>query len=326
MSLLSVLSLARNVDASVQEDNITPLSGGFSSSAYKISLPHDTFVLLIARPGGVSMPNYGHTFVVLSLLQKHKYAYAPQPLWLEEKHTALAIRHFDGMSSDTFDFSLAGIDPLRVSLAVIDALLDTAAIKFDEYSEMAQRIGVVPLAIETASMGAKLYGTQWFEIVKANCPDSHLVQWLRPRVERSMEMAHTFDMREPMFVHGDPSNPNILIGTDGSFLLIDWDSARFKTTWAEYLIAYTTNLTDFMKPYRSEIIAHVASRNGVSVPELTQQVEDTRRFSEVFDVNWAAMMMAKVHCGEVGGDIDHFRSIALERIHKYDQAFGLSIN
>ena len=103
-------------------------------------------------------------------------------------------------------------------------------------------------------------------------------------------------------------------------MFIDWDSSRFHVSGPEFYIAYTTHLTDFMKPYRREIIAHVAKREGIEVSELTHRVRSYRRYTEVFDVNWAAMMMAKVADNQIDGDIEEFSKIALERIKVYEES------
>jgi hypothetical protein len=76
-----------------------------------------------------------------------------------------------------------------------------------------------------------------------------------------------------------------------------------------------------MRPYRQALIEHVAKRTGITEAELSKRVLNFRRYSEVFDVNWAAMMMAKVNAKEAEGNIEHFRKIALERIKIYESSF-----
>ncbi|MBI5004163.1 phosphotransferase [Candidatus Kaiserbacteria bacterium] len=322
MSLDAILDLAKQVDSGIEVKDITPLQGGFSSQAYKVDRGDRPFVLLVERPGSVSPSNYGHAYTVITLLQKHNFKYAPLPLWLKEDHKALAISFFDGVASDTFNFDSNHIDSSRVALEVIDSLLDTASITLDEYENTAKNFGVEPLPIESPMDGARKYGTVWLDIVRKSCPDEDIVAWLEPRVERSIELAKTMGNNPPVFGHGDPSNPNILLRQDGSFMLIDWDSARFHTSGPEFFVAYTTNLTDFMKPYREVLTSHVAQKIGVSVEEFTHRVHEYRRYTEVFDVNWAAMMMARINAGEVSGDIHEFRAIAQERMKIYDSSFG----
>ena len=320
----SVLEMARLVDPTVKSEDIAPLNGGFSSQAYKINHPERPFVLLTARPGGVSNTNYGHAFVVLKILESRSYPYAPKPLWLKGDKMAIALEYFKGKTSDAYDFVGQRVDPLRQSFRVIEALLDTHDITRDTYEATARSYNLEPLATETAIDAANIYGKSWFEVVRTSCPDRDIVVWLEPRLERSYGLAQELSKQLPIFSHGDPSNPNILIAEDGTFKLIDWESSRFQTVWAEYLIAYTTNLTDFMKPYRKEVIDHVASRIGISGAELTTKVDTYRKFAEVFDVNWAAMMMAKVVNGTAQGDASHFRDIARERMQRYDALFPLS--
>jgi aminoglycoside phosphotransferase (APT) family kinase protein len=322
MSLDVILDLARQIDSEVEIKDIIALQGGFSSQAYKIDRGDHSFVLLVERPGSVSHSNYGHAYAVLTLLQKHNFKHAPLPLWLKEDHKALAISYFDGVASDTFNFDSGHVDPSRMAIEVIDSLLDTASITLDEYESAAKTLGVEPLPTESPMDGAKKYGTAWFEIVKKSCPDTDIVAWLEPRVERSVELAKTMGNNPPLFGHGDPSNPNILLRPDGSFMLIDWDSSRFHTSGPEFFVAYTTHLTDFMKPYREALTSHVAQRLGVSAEEFARKVYEYRRYTEVFDVNWAAMMMSRVNAGEVTGDINEFRAIAHERINTYDASFG----
>ncbi|MDB5170956.1 MAG: hypothetical protein JWO35_650 [Candidatus Saccharibacteria bacterium] len=321
MSTNLILTLARQVNSKVEQNHISELSGGFSSQAYKVDVAGEPFVLLVQREGAVSQSNYGHTYVVLTLLQRHGFTHAPQPLWLKDDHAALAISFYEGIASDAFDFEQTGINSEQLAIAVMDSLLDAAEVAMDEYKQLAAELNVTPLPVKTPGKAAAEYGTEWLQIVTQSCPDPDIVAWLEPRVQCSVAMAEQFGNNKSLFGHGDPSNPNILLGADGSFMLIDWDSARFQTTGPEFYVAYTTHLTDFMKPYRQTLIAHVAHRLNIPEEELTSRVHEFRRFTEVFDVNWAAMMMAKVSTGEITGDVSHFRAIALERMRIYEQSF-----
>jgi aminoglycoside phosphotransferase (APT) family kinase protein len=317
-----ILNLAQQVNPNVKKDHISKLSGGFSSQAYKVDGDDGVFVLLAQRPEAVSRSNYGHAYVVMTLLQRHGIAHTPQPLWLKDDQSALAVSYYDGVASDNFDFMQPGINAERIAIEVIDTLLDAAVISQGEYKELAAQLGVRPLPIEASEDAAAKYGTGWLEIVKESCPDQSIIDWLEPRVQRSVAMAgHIGNKKKPSFGHGDPSNPNILLRNDGSFMLIDWGSARFHTTGPEFYVAYTTHLTDFMKPYRQTLIHHVADRLGVSVEEFSDKVYQFRRYNGVFDVNWAAMMMAKINAGEATGDIEQFHRIALERINAYEKSF-----
>jgi hypothetical protein len=278
-------------------------------------------VLLVEKEGAVSDSHYGHSYVVLKLLETIGYSYAPRPVWLHPEKTAMIISFFAGHASNEFDFTAASTDPMKLSLQVIDAILDTASIPKSDYDALCKAYNVEPLPVLTTADLAKEIGTDWFTIVKESCPDKDIVDWLRCKVARSVDYANQIVPHPPTLGLGDPSNPNILINESGEFKLIDWDSSSYNTEGPEYYIAYTTHLVDFMKPYKKEIIEHVAKRNGVSYFDLTQRVFEYSRYYQVFDVNWAAMMMAKVHAGEIQGDIDTFRKIAKERIALYEDTF-----
>ena len=316
-----ILDLARQVKSNTEQKHISLLSGGFSSQAYKIDTGNnEPFVLLVERPGGVSQSNYAHGFIVLKLLQNHGYKYSPSPLWLKNDHKAIAISFFDGVSSEQFKFN-EKISPEHLAIEVMDSLLETSFVTLEEYQQLASKYNVEQPPIETPIEVARQYGTEWFELVKKSCPDKDIVDWLEPRVIQSVELAKSLGDNKPIFGHGDPSNPNILISQDGTFKLIDWDSSRFHTTIPEFFIYYTTHLTDFMKPYREVLIRHVSERLSIPVEVLNKKVTELRHFSEVFDVNWAGMMMAKVNSGETTGNINEFRKIAKERIKKYEESF-----
>ena len=317
----SILELARQVNPKVEQQHIVELSGGYSSKAYKINIADSPFVLLIEREGAVSSANYGHSYTVLSLLQKHNLAHAPLPLWLEPNHKALAVSFFEGIAADQFDFAASAIDTEQLSIAVIDNLLDAAVVELNEYKELASRLNVTPLPIQTAQDAAREYGQEWFKIVQKSCPDPSIINWLEPRIETMQRLANTMNRSKPALGHNDPSNPNILLNTKGDFMLIDWDSARFHTAGPEFYISYTTELTDFMKPYSQKLIEHVASKLDMAQDEFANRVHECRRFSSIGDVNWAAMMMAKVNSGEIEGNLENFRNLARQRIARYEQAF-----
>ncbi len=315
-----IIALARNISPNLEPNLISLLQGGFSSQAYKVS-PKDSapFVLLVEREGGVSNQDYGLAYVVLTLLKEHKYRYSPKALWLNDNHTALAISYFDGTVSNKAN--LNNLDTEKLAIQVIDSLLDTSVIALEKYKQLAKEYGVTQNPIETSKEGAKLYGTEWLEIVEHSCPDKDIIDWLKPRVERSVRLINEAKEHTPTFGHGDPSNPNILIKSNGDFMLVDWASAKFHTSGPEFFVAYTTHLTDFMKPYREVLIKHVANMLNIPVGEFRDRVTNFRLASEVFDVNWAAMMMAKVNSGETKGDVDELRKIAHERIKLYEQDF-----
>jgi len=315
------LVLARNINEHITDSDITLLSGGYSSQAYKVESDGDSYILLMQKDGAVSGSQYGHSFVVLKLLAVVGYAYAPKPIWLHSEKTAMIISFFDGTASDIFDFNKAAIDPLDLSLRVIDALLDTGTIIKNDYDDLCKEYDVEPLPVLTIEEHAQQIGTDWFVIVEESCPDIDIVDWLRGRVASSVEYANSMTPNKPTLGLGDPSNPNILIAKTGEFMLIDWDSSSFNTEGPEYYVSYTTHLTDFMRPFKKEIIEHVAQRVGVSYNDLARRIFEYSRYYQVFDVNWAAMMMVKVASGEVQGNIETFRKIAIDRIAKYEESF-----
>lgn len=318
-----IIALARNINPKVELKDITPLDGGFSSQAYKVSVGNDPFVLLVERAGAVGTVNYGSAYLILTLLKKHEYKYAPQPIWLKDDHQAMAMSYFDGTASDKFDFSNTNTEELAIK--VMDALLDTAFVTLAEYNELAKQYKVAENPIQTTQEGAQKYGVEWLEIVKKSCPDTDIINWLEPRVERSVQLAEKLGNHKPTFGHSDPSNPNILIKKSGEFILIDWDSAKFHTSGPEFYVSYTTHLTDFMGPFRDTLVKHVAKRCNIAEEEFAKTVTEFRQCTEVFDVNWAAMMMAKVNSGEAKGDINDFRKIAHERMELYETDFDTNI-
>lgn len=201
-------------------------------------------------------------------------------------------------------------------------MLDTSDITIEEYKQLAKEFKIKRLPIETPSSTLKKCGINWFKIVKKSCPDNDIIDWLKPRIDNSIKMVRNIGNSKPTFELGDPSDPNILINKSGEFMLIDWDSARFGTTNPEYYIYYTTQLTKFMKPYRDILISHMSNRLNISKSELSDRVFELRRFYEILDVNWAAMMMARVNLDDIDGNIDNFRNIAKQRIKLYEQTFG----
>lgn len=318
-----IVTLARKVNPKVEPIDITLLQGGYSSQAYKITIENSkSFVLLVERTGAVGTVNYGHAYIVLKLLKNHNYQYAPEPIWLDDDHQSMAMSYFDGTASDKFDFSNTNTKELAIK--VVDALLDTADITLDEYNELAKQFNVTGNPIQTTQEAAQKYGVEWLEVVKQSCPDKDIIDWLEPKIDMSVQLAEKIGNHKPTFGHGDPSNPNILVKQNGNFMLIDWDSSKFHTSGPESFVSYTTHLTDFMGPYREVLTNHVANRLNISEGEFASRVRDFRRCNEVFDVNWAAMMMAKVNSGEAKGDISEFRSIVHERVKLYERDFGQS--
>lgn len=318
-----IISFARNVNPIIEPKNVQPLEGGFSSQAFKVTITNECFVLLVERPGAISSSNYGHAYVVLNLLKDHNFIHSPLPLWLKDDHHAMAISFFDGVASDKFVFS--DYNSKKLAINVIDSLLDVSEITIEEYHKLSKHYNVTNDPIQTVQQGAEKYGSGWFEVIKKSCPDKDIIFWLEPRVEKSVQFAEKFLNHKPTFVHGDPSNPNILIKDSGEFMLIDWGSAKFHTSGPEFLVSYTTHLTDFMGPFRETLIKHVSSRLNIDEEEFSKRVSEFRQYTEVFDVNWAALMMAKVNSGEAEGDINYFRKLANERIMLYEHDFGVTI-
>jgi len=316
-----IVALARKVRSNVEAKDISLLQGGFSSQAYKVTGSNQNFVLVVERPGSVSHSDYGRAYVALLLLQKHNYKFAPKPLWLKDDQQAMAMTYVEGAPADKCDFSK--IDTEQLAINIIDALLSTATITQDQYAEVAKQFNISEIPVVTRKIGVQRYGVEWFEIVKKSCPDQTITDWLQRRIQAAIDLTEELEDDQPTFGHGDPSNPNIIIKPNGDFTFVDWGSARFHANNPEFFIAYTTRLTDFMSPYREVLVKHVAARLNVSEEVLASRVIKFRKFTEVFDVNWAAMMMAKIQAGEAEGDLEKFRAIANERIKLYEQDFGV---
>lgn len=322
MKKTEILKLAQQVVSNTQLEDIALLEGGYNSRAYKVTPDaNEAFVLLVESPEANAPSDFDHMYTVLTLLHQSGFAHAPKPLWLSDDHMAIAMSYFEGVTPDKFDFKSAGVDKQQLALQVMDTLVDVGSIDADQYMAVAKNFGVTAAPIQYLTEAVKKYGIAWFEIVERACPDTDIVDWLRLRVQRSINLAATISVDRPIFGHGDPSNPNLLIGPDGNFMIIDWGSARFDVVGPRFTVAYTTHLNELMKPFYDVIVSHVAKRLGMDTAGFASQVYEYRQYSEVLDVNWAAMMMARVNAGEIQGDIDHFRTICRERMRLYDEAF-----
>ncbi|HUC96651.1 MAG TPA: hypothetical protein VMR16_03245 [Candidatus Saccharimonadales bacterium] len=316
-----ILEYAKNVVPKVTENDISELSGGYSSIAYKVTTK-SPFVLLVQRPGAVNSSSYGHAFVVLQLLKTHGYKYSPLPLWLEPGQKAIAISFFDGVPADKFNFDKSNVNPKDLALKVIDADISASKISWQEYSQSMKNAGLQPLPVRSLTDDCKDYGWGWLKIVKNSCPDKYIKDWLSDRIPAVMQTVSASEETSPTFRHGDLSNPNILINHSGDFTLIDWDSSRFSTSGLEFLIAYATSLVDFMTPYKTEITSRVARYLGVSFESFDKRVYEAKRYNDVVGVNWAAMMMARINAGEIKGETNHFKKIAMDRIKAYEGEFS----
>jgi len=316
-----ILEYAKNVDANVTAGDISELSGGYSSVAYKVTAK-SPFVLLVQRPGAVNSSSYGHAFVVLQLLKAHGYKYSPLPLWLEPNQKAIAISFFNGVPADKFNFNKSNVNPKKLALKVIDAALEASIISWQEYSQSMKNAGLQPVPTRSLKDDLQDYGWDWLEIVKNSCPDKYIKDWLSNKIPAAIQAVSSSEETAPIFRHSDLSNPNILIDGNGNFILIDWDSSRFYTSALEFLVAYTTSLVDFMTPYETEITSYIAKYLKVPFESFNKRVYEAKRYSDVVGVNWAAMMMAKISSNEIKGEINYFKKIALDRIKAYEKEFN----
>lgn len=319
MALDEILPLVAAIDPGIGPEHIAPLAGGFSSQAFKVSAD-PPFVLLVAKDGGAEHVNYGHAYVVLELLHQRGWSHAPKPLWLSPDRQAVAMSFSPGVPAHHFDFT--GVNKEDLALAIMDSLLDIIAIKEEEYDLVAQKFQVQrPPIMETPAEAIRRYGPDWLSFLHDACPDRDVLAWLEPRIQRFIESNSRHNTASPLFIHADLSNGNILLDPtqEGAFTLIDWGAARFYAGGVEFLIAYITNLTDFMIPLTKALVTHTARRLGLSETDLSAQVEDCRRSCGISDIYWAALMAAKIHSGQTGGDASEFRRIALERISRYER-------
>lgn len=316
------LEYARQVNKNVTKNDLKELSGGYSSVAYKIN-SKTPFVLMVQRDGAVQQSNYGHAFAILSLLKNHNYPYSPKPLWLDADKKAIAISYFNGTPSDKFDFQSYKIDPKNLAINIIDAALKVSDISLNEYENFMSSIGQLPLPIRELSDDVEDYYWKWLKIVKKSCPDKYIVNWLDRTISEVVKYVEGIYQTKNVFLrHGDISNPNILINEQGKFMLIDWDSSRYTTTGIEFMVAFITSLVDFIAPFKNEIIKHVAIHLHIPEKVFSDRVHEARRYNDAAGINWAAMMMAKVNSGEIKGDIEYFKKIALNRIKIYEKEFN----
>lgn len=311
-----ILSLATAVDSKVEPKHIVPLAGGFSSQAYKVN-SEQPFILLVAKEGGVEAVNYGHTYVVMDMLQQRGWPHAPKPLWLAPDRRALAMSFSPGVPANHFDF--VGVDKEVLALAIMDSLLDIITVEEKEYSLVAKKLDLERASImETPAKTIQRYGADWLRFLHKSCPDRDVLAWLEPRIKGFAEVSERTPITKPLFIHADLSDPNILLTPKGAFTLIDWGAGRFYAGGIEFSIAYMTNLVDFMVPLTKPLVIHTARRLDLNESDLSCRVEECRRACGISDIYWAALMSAKINLGQTSGEATEFRRLALKRIKHYE--------
>lgn len=300
---------------------VVKLADGHTSDAYKLTAPSGDFVLLQEKENSAGQSDYGHTFGVLELLQKHNYPYAPKPVWLEDDNKAIIMSFEEGVEADTFDFEAHGIDPKQIAFSIFDTELGLSSVSYDEYLQQAKKHGFVPEPVYSPAEDTRRYGVERLQEVIEGCPDEDIVEWLKDRTPRHIEEYLTIPRREPTLGHQDLTDANILIREDGTFSVVDWGMSSFKTAPFALEAQYALMKVGFMKPLREEIIEHVAGKLGKDPYDFSQEIEVVDKINTVFGVNWAASMIAKIDRGEYDGDIESYRQMAHDGMLQYAQKY-----
>ncbi|HVX24302.1 MAG TPA: phosphotransferase [Candidatus Saccharimonadales bacterium] len=307
--------------------SIEQSGSGYASTAYTITTSEGVFIALTAKPGGIAPPNYANGFAILKGLETTNYQYAPRAVHLSQDQASIIMTAVAGEPIDWVD-SLDGDDQKHVAKTLLAALLDLHAVSFDSCNKYYHELTGTDLSPRTLAADRQHYHADWFAHAAAGQPDETLRAWLEPKIQLAANFVnHAQPGKTISLIHGDTSNPNILVSPALQLHLIDWDGSafhHFPDAMQDFGLAYVMNHVGLFQRHRDLVLQLSSERCQMPIAQLQENITRLQEYIQIGDINWAYMMNARAAAGQVDGDPANYLNIAQERIAEYERRFGQS--
>jgi aminoglycoside phosphotransferase (APT) family kinase protein len=308
--------------------SVTLLGQGFASWAHKVTSSEGEFVVLSQKSDGIEPANYAYHFAILKTLEAIDYHFAPRAVYVNPQQTAIVLTLVPG-ESITWINSASAITQeqgKQVVETLVTALLDLRMASFARCAEVYRHQSGKELETTTIQKNVTHYMTDWLRLAQAGRADPEITEWITPKVTACERFVRDLKPREAkILIHGDTSEPNILLTRELRLHLIDWDGSgfdQFPEGWDDFGMAYLFNHVPLFGTYRSLVTNLVTERCGITTAEFDDVVLRQRELIQLGDVMWAYMMNARVAAGEIGGEAASFLAIAQQRMDDYQQTFA----
>ena len=304
--------------------SINFIGSGYVSLAYKISSSDGDFIALLPKDDCIELPNYAYYFSILKTLEEINYKYSPKAVYLNPSQTLIVMTQAPGKSMDWVNDASEDKQKRAVE-TLIDALLDLRQAPFERCNYYYKRLSGKKLEINTMQKNVNHFMTEWFNMAKAGTPNPMLLKWIKPKVILCEEYARNSKPgRRIVLNHGDTSPGNVLLTSDLTLNLIDWDTSSFSQypdSWDDYGIAYLFNHSFLFQKHRSFAISLVNKKCNIDISQLDKTIGKSQELIKLCDTMWAIMMNSRVAAGEIDGDSNKLLKIAQQRISEYEAMF-----
>jgi aminoglycoside phosphotransferase (APT) family kinase protein len=298
------------------------LPAGNSSHATKITTDTGLFVALQPRSDQAEKPDYPYQHAVLTSLEQAGYPYAPRAVYADPE--LLVTTFAEGNVFETVAKESPEVQK-QAMLTLAGALLTTRTVSVESYKEACQAAQVSP-RFSSPQRDFQTFALDRFQEAQRYVPAHPVASWLEPRIaacQRLFPEAPENTNDTGMLSHGDPNQHNILIADGHKLTLIDWEHARFiqhLPEWADFDLGYLFIHTPLTRPFRDDMVRHVAAQAAVPVPILETAIRNHTQVTRLGDVIWAYMKYAQTaatHVDKAGT----YLKLAAERMALYDAEF-----
>jgi len=273
---------------------LTALGSGESNYNYKIN---DDYVLRISRQDVTTENRLQNEHTILKFLETQGIDFVPKSVFFDKELN----RHIVTFVGDK-DISLNDLSREQLEIFV------------------SQFIQIMNLDVsnlsspETPLTSIEKYGIKRFEEVKKNCPDSDVIEWIKPRLSANVEAVKKLPRGKPGFIHGD-LGCNMRAGDKLWF--IDWEFARV-SYYPVGSFAYAFVHSGCSESQFNSLLKIYCSQTGDSLEDLKNKLKLFERIILVNDVIWAAKRYSLMQKENLEG-WEKYKELAYKRMAEFSK-------
>lgn len=290
------------------------LSRGNNSDTFLIKSGGKKYTLHSQREDSRHQNRLLDHYINLKFLEAAKIDFVPRAVHFDKKSQLLLATYLPGRIVTERGLSDRELNILARYIVTLSKL------SFKVYQKICQAHKITAREPETPDKSIKIYGISRFNYVKRYSPDSEIIYWIKPKLERSIEFARSvrWGSRYTGFNHGDLTGSNIIINR-GQIYLIDWERARFVYT-KDFGLGYMLLHYEFFFLNQRKLIGYIsrhAKQNRKTLERLV--LEDMQRV-KVNDVIWAAQAYSELHKKNQRG-WKKYRTMTYQRMREFEEMF-----
>ncbi len=228
------------------------------------------------RDSGSSLRNSAR---VLSYLEYKKFPYTPRIISFDHKKDIL-IESYEEMQK--FDVKKM---PEKLLRQFACQLSELHAFSWIEFAHFSKQHGFGEVKVLDSVRELKIYGWDRFDIVKKDCPDASLIDWISLHLKQSQEIVLALKKSDRSHILWGDIGGNFAVN-NGKVVMYDWEHSRVGHSTE---LAYIKIHTHFTDDQFDTFVAAYGRAAKVPLAKIRSEIDMQEKIIRVNGVAWAAM-------------------------------------